>query len=153
MRWEIFLSNQAHEDSIGSLCLSESINCTPKKSNSMTVFSDALTVLQKNQDYIYKMKIWRNSSATYSSDYWKTDHSTQRVICYEPTAGSYCPKYSWQESWNTKTTHICRPCSPPEELTLKLQQEYQSAHINTFRSMLLANMEFWAVFYCYFRTR
>lgn len=51
-------------------------------------------------------------SATYRSDYWKTDHSAERVVSYEPTAGGYCPKNSWQESWNTCKQHTLKSHVP-----------------------------------------
>lgn len=35
---------------------------------------------------------------TYSSNYWKADHSTEVVIGYEPTAIGYCPKYTRHKS-------------------------------------------------------
>lgn len=55
----------------------------------------------EKSDLHLKNKNLEKHSATYSSDYWKTDHSTESVVSYEPTAGGYCPKNSWQESWNT----------------------------------------------------
>lgn len=58
----------------------------------MTVCSDLLRTLQKNYIDIWKIKIWKNTRATYSSDYRETDHSTERVVSYEPTAGGCCPE-------------------------------------------------------------
>lgn len=53
-----------------------------------------------------KQKIWKCNTATYGSDDWKTDHSTERAVRYEPTAGGDCPEDSGQEPWNTQTAHV-----------------------------------------------
>lgn len=63
----------------------------------MTDFCDSLRKLQKSVIYIWKTKIWKCNTATYGSDDWKTDHSTERAVCYEPTAGGDCPEDSGQE--------------------------------------------------------
>ena len=51
-----------------------------------------LRKLQKSVIYIWKCK-----TATYGRDDWKTDHSTERVVRYEPTAGGDRPEDSGQE--------------------------------------------------------
>lgn len=98
----------------------------------------------------WKTKIWKNNSATHSSHYWKTDHSTQRVISYEPATSCYCPKSSWQESWNTHKHHMIRNHvlllkKSPLDIAQMLKYTYQPS-----LSMLLANMDFWAIFYDHF---
>lgn len=63
----------------------------------MTDFSDSLRKLHKSVIYIWKTKIWKCNTATYGSDDWKTDHSTERAVRYEPTAGGDRPEDSGQE--------------------------------------------------------
>lgn len=50
MRWE----------GIGEFTWISYTNCPPAQLNSMTVPSDSLRMLQKNQIYIWETKIWRN---------------------------------------------------------------------------------------------
>lgn len=63
----------------------------------MTDFSDSLRKLQKSVIYIWKTKIWKCKTATYGRDDWKTDHRTERVVRYEPTAGGDRPEDPGQE--------------------------------------------------------